>query len=85
MAVILGQDGLLYELYTYGTEKEFEQDIIRHAENIFGSSSIYIDVKKHVKDNNIVTIPDGYVIDLADSQEPKLFVVVMFLVIESIT
>ena len=75
MAVILNQDGVLYELYTYNTEKEFEADIIKHADSIFGSSSIYIDVKKHVKGNKIVTIPDGYVIDMADVQEPKLFVI----------
>jgi hypothetical protein len=75
MAVILNQEGVIYELYTYGTEKEFEKDVIKYAENIFGSSSIYIDVKKHVKGNNIVTIPDGYVIDMADAQDPKLFVV----------
>ena len=75
MAVILNHDGSLFELYNYSKEEEFESDVVAHAEQIFGSSSLYIDVKKRVKGNNIVTIPDGYVIDMADPQEPKLFVV----------
>lgn len=75
MAVILNQDGQLYEQYTYTTEKEFEKDIVKYADSIFGISSIYVDVKKRVKGNNIVTIPDGYVIDMADITDPKLFVV----------
>ncbi len=72
MAVIVNPDGTIYELHTYESEQEFEQDVVKNAEHIFGTSSVYIDVKKRVVGNNIVTIPDGYVIDMADPQEPSL-------------
>lgn len=75
MAVIVNQRGLLFQPYIYETEQELERDIVAQADRIFGPSSIYIDVKKRVKGNNIVTIPDGYVIDMADPDDPKLFVV----------
>ncbi|MGH9427070.1 MAG: hypothetical protein ACRD2L_12305 [Terriglobia bacterium] len=75
MAVIVNPEGTTYELHSYKSEEQFEQDVVRNAEHIFGPSSVYIDVKKRVSGNNIVTIPDGYVIDLADPREPKLFVV----------
>tara|TARA_R110002072_G_scaffold3149_7_gene23514 strand:- start:50 stop:1072 length:1023 start_codon:yes stop_codon:yes gene_type:complete len=75
MAVILNHDDSLFELYNYENEASFENDVVEHAEYIFGSSSIYIDIKKRVKGNNIITIPDGYVLDLADPEQPKLFVV----------
>jgi len=75
MAVILNQEGTLFELQIYQVEEELERDVVDNAEHIFGRSSIYIDVKKRMRGNNIVTIPDGYVIDMADPQEPKLFVI----------
>ena len=75
MAVILDRAGKIYELHTYESEAEFEKDVVGHAEYLFGPSSVYIDVKKRVSGGNIVTIPDGYVIDMTDPEDPKLFVV----------
>jgi len=49
MTVILNNSGNLFELYTYTTEEEFERDVVSHADYLFGTTSIYIDVKKRVK------------------------------------
>jgi hypothetical protein len=36
------------------------------ADHIFGQFSIYISKKKKIKGSEIVSIPDGYLIDMAD-------------------
>lgn len=72
---ILDENGSIYELYKYSTESEFEKDVVGYAEYLFGPSSIYIDVKKRIVGNNIISIPDGYVIDFADVDSPKLFII----------
>jgi len=61
--------------YEYKTEKEFEHEIVANAKAIFGEQSIYIDVKKKLVNDNIVTIPDGYLIDLSFEKEPHLYII----------
>ncbi len=75
MPLILDASGILYQRLVYEREAEFEADVVSLADQIFGSSTIYIDVKKKMSGSGIVTIPDGYVIDMTDLEEPKLFVV----------
>lgn len=65
----------VFQQEPYLREDEFERDVVGIADHIFGATAIYLDVKKRVSGNKIVTIPDGYVIDLADPEDPKLFVV----------
>jgi hypothetical protein len=64
----------LYSYYDYATEKEFEQVIVQQAPYIFGSESIYIDIKKRIGDS-IITIPDGYLIDFSFRQQPRLYII----------
>lgn len=59
----------------YKSEKEFEQETVNNSKAIFGEQSIYIDVKKKLVNNNIVTIPDGYLIDLSFEKEPHLYII----------
>lgn len=75
MAVILDSSGKLYKPFTYEKEEPFEASVIALADQIFGPSSIYINVKRKMSGNEIVTIPDGYVIDMTEPDAPKLFVV----------
>lgn len=63
-----------YSYYAYPTEKEFEQVIVQQAPHIFGSQSIYIDIKKRIGDS-IITIPDGYLIDFSFAHEPRLYII----------
>ncbi len=75
MAVIVDSSGKLYEQISFDREDGFEQCVIALADRIFGQSTIYVDVKKRMHGNGIISIPDGYVVDLADPQQPRLFVV----------
>ena len=74
MPIILNSSGLIFPPSPYGGEANFENDIVKLADQIFGASSIYLNIKKHVG-SDIVTIPDGYVIDTTKPDEPKLFIV----------
>ena len=75
MPVITDTGGSLYRPYSYSGEKEFEASVVALADQIFGPSTIYIDVKKKIKGNDIVSIPDGYVIDMTQPEHPKLFII----------
>jgi len=65
----------IYERIQYSNESEFEKDIVDNADDIFGEKTIYVDIKKMMKGNNIGVIPDGYLIDLTVPEDPKMFVV----------
>src|SRR5437762_2278970 len=75
MALVYTQDSRVFRPYSYRNEKEFEEAVVSLADQIFGPSTIYVDVKRRVSGNSIVTIPDGYVIDATKADEPELFVV----------
>lgn len=64
-----------YQLFSHVNEEDFEGVIKNIADKIFGNTSIYLDIKRKVKGREIISIPDGYLIDLADPSEPRLFVV----------
>ena len=36
----------IYTFHEYKLEKEFENDIILNSKQIFGSNSVYLDIKK---------------------------------------
>src|SRR5947209_1707931 len=75
MAIVLDKAKPLYRPFTFEDEAEFERKVIELADQIFGPSSIYIDVKKRIKGGDIVSIPDGYVVDMAQPSLPRLFIV----------
>lgn len=64
-----------YQIYEHSKESSFEEVVIHLSSEIFGQESIYVDVKKKVKGGDITTIPDGYVIDLADPSSPSLYII----------
>lgn len=61
----------ILEPYKYNTEDEFEDEIIKNKEAIFGKESIYFNIKRKIGN----TIPDGYWMDLTFHTEPKLYFV----------
>ncbi len=63
-----------YKYYEYSLENDFEKVIIDNAKQIFGANTVYIDIKKKIGDN-IVTIPDGYLIDFSFAEKPKLYII----------
>lgn len=65
-----------YKEYPYQKEAELEDAVNEVKEVLFGSSRIYLDDKKKIgKKGKTNNLPDGYLIDLSNSQDPKIFVV----------
>jgi len=62
-----------YTYFQYTNEGEFEKTIMDNAKQIFGQNTVYIDIKKKIGDN-IVTIPDGYLIDFSFAEKPRLYI-----------
>jgi hypothetical protein len=67
-------DNKTYKYYEYTLENEFEQVIVDKARQIFGTNTVYIDIKKKIGDN-IITIPDGYLIDFSFAEKPRLYII----------
>jgi len=71
----LSYKGKIFTSYEYSKENDFEKDIIENAKEIFGPKSFYIDIKKRIKNGNIVTIPDGYLLDFSFEKDPRLYII----------
>jgi hypothetical protein len=67
-------DNKIYKYYEYTLESDFEGVIVNHTKQIFGNNTVYIDIKKKIGDN-IVTIPDGYLIDFSFAEKPRLYII----------
>ena len=56
-------DGVKYEVWTPPSEDDFEQIVKEHAEDIFGESACYFDLKRKLKTGaGVGSIPDAYVV-----------------------
>ncbi|MEO6098588.1 MAG: hypothetical protein ABIW76_24125 [Fibrobacteria bacterium] len=64
-----------YQRISYATEAEFEKDVVAQADRIFGPAGLYFDLKKRLKGKEIIGIPDGYLIDCSNADEPALFII----------
>lgn len=71
---------LIYQYVAHTSEEDYEKEVIGYAKNVFGLKSIYVDVKKRIKNEGIVSIPDGYLIDLTFATDPRLYIVEIELV-----
>ena len=58
MPVMIDKNKTLYKTFIYEKEVDFETTVVEMADLIFGPSTIYIDVKKRMKGNDIISIPD---------------------------
>lgn len=61
--------------YTYSKEAEFEREVVAHAAHIFGPASLYLDVKRRIGRDKVLTIPDGYLLDFTFPDAPRLYIV----------
>ncbi|MEJ8553094.1 hypothetical protein [Tepidibacter sp. Z1-5] len=61
--------------YEYEYENEFEEDVVENSKKIFGNQSIYIDIKKRIGQDKILSIPDGYLLDFSFINQPKLYII----------
>jgi len=66
----------LYNEEPFDLEKHLEEAILEVAPALFGKNRIYLDVKKKIGvKGGTRNIPDGYLLDLASSKDPRLYVV----------
>lgn len=60
----------------YKKESELEDAVNKVKDELFGKNRIYLDDKKKIgSKGNTSNLPDGYLIDLSNTQDPKIFVV----------
>lgn len=60
----------------YKKESELEDAVNEVKDALFGSTRIYLDDKKKIgQKGGTNNLPDGYLIDLTNKQDPKIFVV----------
>jgi hypothetical protein len=76
MQTLLWSPSTTYTEAPFEREDELESEVIRAAPALFGAQRIYLDVKKKIgQKGGTRNIPDGYLVDLTSSREPRLFVV----------
>lgn len=69
-------DNNAYIAEPYESESEFEDSVWELRKSIFGENRIYFNFKKKIGTaGRTRNIPDGYLLDLSSSTNPKLFVV----------
>lgn len=74
--MILLQEGKRYEEKAFALESDFESEIFRAREAIFGKDAILIDVKKKIGTGVLGnTIPDGFLFDLSDPDNHEFYIV----------
>ncbi len=65
-----------YTEISYDKESELEDALNEVKNALFGSTRIYLDDKKKIgQKGSTNNLPDGYLIDLTNKQDPKIFVV----------
>lgn len=76
MAISVSLNGEVFEQVIYSKEHDFEQLVAKNAATIFGDKSIYIDAKLKISTSALGgTIPDGFLIDLSDSDDSQFYLV----------
>lgn len=66
----------IFHIHPFEREEELEKAINEIKDVLFGSSRIYLDMKKMIgQKGNTRNIPDGYLIDLSSAKDPKLYLV----------
>ncbi len=64
-----------YEKISFNIESDFEKVVTDLSDQIFGPNTIYLNIKKKIKGNNIGVIPDGYLIDITIPDDAKLYII----------
>lgn len=71
---VLIKDSDSYEPYEFTKENEFERVVVKLSSQIFGDSSVYLDVKKSLRGKKR-SIPDAYLIEMANPNQPKIYII----------
>ncbi len=68
-------DSGTYTEHHYTNEKELEQLVVAHAEEVFGKNTLYVDVKQKIASKFQARITDGLLLDFRKKPIPHLWVV----------
>ena len=77
MTVLVDKFSKLHRLVSHHREADFQSCVAVVANQMFGSTTVYVDVRQGLTASNTVTIPNAYLIDLTSASAPRLFVVKM--------
>lgn len=73
--VLFNQDHKYFE-YLYAKEEDIENDVIKNSQLFFGSQSIFVESKKKIDSKFIgATIPDGFLFDFSEPDNPEFYIV----------
>jgi predicted transport protein len=76
MQTVLYSSGKRYDEKSFNKEKDFEKLVIDHSKTLFGKNSIIIDTKKKIESQFMGgTIPDGFLFDLSDINNPEFYII----------
>ncbi len=66
----------VYTEIQFDREADFEREVVAKSKLFFGQNSIYIDAKKKIETKSLGnSIPDGFLFDLADKDNPEFYLV----------
>lgn len=76
MTISVSLNGEIFEQVNYSKESDFEKLVAENAGTIFGDNAIYIDVKRKINTASLGgTIPDGFLIDFCDIENPEFYLI----------
>ena len=65
-----------YSQFQFDKEADFEREVVLNSKQFFGTNSIYIDAKRKIETKNLGnSIPDGFLFDLSDKDNPEFYIV----------
>jgi len=69
-------DGNKFTEIIFSEESEFEKVVKRNSKTLFGSKTIYFDLKNKVDTRSLgSSIPDGFLFDFKDKENPEFYIV----------
>jgi predicted transport protein len=74
--MIVYKDQIKYSEAEIKLERHLEDDVVQNAKLFFGKDTIYIDAKRKIDSKSLGgTIPDGFLFDLSDKENPAFYIV----------
>jgi hypothetical protein len=76
MSTVIFHNNSKFHEFTYNQEKDFEDVIRKNTKLVFGSSTIYIDLKTRIDTISLgSSVPDGLLFDLKNMDSPEFYLV----------
>ncbi len=64
-----------FQEYKFKKEEDFEKEVVNNYKLFFGEKTIYIDAKKKMETKIGNVIPDGFLFDLTNIDDPEFYIV----------